>query len=636
MSRNSRSEQRKTELIKQQSLIEQKKIEISKKIQAKELLEKYKSQTNRSELLPNDGSFLENFKRLTGSSSSTNEISASSSSSSSHTVPLQLNAIPSLSLLEFEQQHHNNNSNNINNHQQQQQQHIELNDIPTPRELDLSLIPKPSSFKLDEICMPPLIEGSKIKVPKSRAELIELVSANGDGYEENLVIKCNKDELDPLLRFIFDKNCTEYLEYRREVMERRRGDKYDPLDELQYEDYKKAPSMMLQGPKTFGFHYSQQTTQEKVAKTVTTIRNDDSESTNSDTETWNSMKERNLKNLKRKAIHSRSRKQQDASTTDSSDDNIDSKDDRRYKMSSAASTSSSNSKKSGDQCEQNQLEQQQQQLDQSNANSDKTSESSSRPPKRKKSRWSEGPVIQTVVVPPPVTSSSILPAPTTIAKLATVTRSDPALLNYARQNFGTTSLTEEDWKKAEEHYKINLLFQDMQRKRQEIDQLAKNGKFKYEYDSDEDVNGGTWEHKMRTQEMEATLKWAEALNKQCHGKHHIGDFLPPEELKKFMEKYQAQKDPSRLPDVSDYKEFKLKEDNIGYQMLQKLGWKGEGTSLGVSGSGITEPINKAAPRENLQGLGANEVEAPNENDNEYEIYRKRMMLAYRFRPNPLV
>ena len=117
--------------------------------------------------------------------------SSASSSSSSHTVPLQLNAIPSSSLLEFEQQHHHNN------HQQQQ---IELNDIPTPRELDLSLIPKPSSFKLDEICMPPLIEGSKIKVPKSRAELIELVSANGDGYEENLVIKCNKDELDPLLR----------------------------------------------------------------------------------------------------------------------------------------------------------------------------------------------------------------------------------------------------------------------------------------------------------------------------------------------------------------------------------------------------------------------------------------------------
>lgn len=239
------------------------------------------------------------------------------------------------------------------------------------------------------------------------------------------------------------------------------------------------------------------------------------------------MRERNLKNLKRKAIHSRSRKQQEASTTDSSDDNNDHKDDgrydRKYKISSAASTSSSNSKKSGELCED--------QKDQSNANSDKTSEtSSSRQPKRKKSRWSEGPAIQTVVVPPPITSSSILPAPTTtIGKpmLSSITRSDPAMLNYVRQNFGTTNLTEEDWKKAEEHYKINLLFQDMQRKRQEIDQLARSGKFKYEYDSDEDVNGGTWEHKLRAQEMEATIKWAEALNKQCQGKHHIGEFLPP-------------------------------------------------------------------------------------------------------------
>jgi hypothetical protein len=43
-----------------------------------------------------------------------------------------------------------------------------------------------------------------------------------------------------------------------------------------------------------------------------------------------------------------------------------------------------------------------------------------------------------------------------------------------------------------------------------------------------------------------------------------------------------------------------------------------------------------AQQRNRQGLGANEVEAPNDNDNEYDAYRKRMMLAYRFRPNPLV
>jgi splicing factor 4 len=45
---------------------------------------------------------------------------------------------------------------------------------------------------------------------------------------------------------------------------------------------------------------------------------------------------------------------------------------------------------------------------------------------------------------------------------------------------------------------------------------------------------------------------------------------------------------------------------------------------------------RAPQRENHQGLGANDVEEPNENDNEYDAYRKRMMLAYRFRPNPLV
>lgn len=278
-------------------------------------------------------------------------------------------------------------------------------------------------------------------------------------------------------------------------------------------------------------------TQEKVVKTVTVIRNDDSESTNSDTETWNTIKERNLKNLKRKAIHSRSRKQQDLSTTDSSDENEQTgKDstrfyDRKYKMSSTASSSSSNSKKSGDQHEQQQnpdqkqkQQQKQQQQDQSNVHSDKTSESSSRPPKRKKSRWSEAPI---VVVPPAVTSASTIQAVAVKPMLTSLNRSDPALQNYARQNFGTTNLSEDDWKKAEEHYKINLLFQDMQRKRQEIEAMAKNGKFKFEYDSDEDINGGTWEHKLRSQEMEATLKWAEALNQQCHGKHHIGDFLPP-------------------------------------------------------------------------------------------------------------
>ena len=151
-------------------------------------------------------------------------------------------------------------------------------------------------------------------------------------------------------------------------------------DELQYETYRNntpSGSGPLE-PKIFG------STQESKAKTVTVIRNDDSESTNSDTETWKEAKERNLKNLKRKAIHSRSRKQHDISTTDSSDEDHHDDNarfyDRKFKMSSASSSSSGNSKKSGEQ------EQEQPTPQDSTATTlDKSLESSARPPKRKKS-----------------------------------------------------------------------------------------------------------------------------------------------------------------------------------------------------------------------------------------------------------
>lgn len=39
-------------------------------------------------------------------------------------------------------------------------------------------------------------------------------------------------------------------------------------------------------------------------------------------------------------------------------------------------------------------------------------------------------------------------------------------------------------------------------------------------------------------------------------------------------------------------------------------------------------------REQNQGLGLGEESS--DKDDEYDAYRKRMMLAYRFRPNPLV
>lgn len=217
--------------------------------------------------------------------------------------------------------------------------------------------------------------------------------------------------------------------------------------------------------------------------------------------------------------------------------------------------------------------------------------------------------------------------------LTKISRNDPALIHYARQTFGTLDLSEEQWKKAEDHYKISLLYQNLLRKREEVKRLEAQGKHKYEYDSDEETEGGTWEHKLRSAEMEATQMWAEELTAQAEGKHHIGDFLPPDELKKFMEQYNAVKQ-GKEPDLSDYKEYKLKEDNIGFQMLQKLGWT-EGQGLGSEGSGRIEPVNKATNRLDSAGLGSERPDGVSRYDDEFDAYRKRMMLAYRFRPNPL-
>lgn len=45
---------------------------------------------------------------------------------------------------------------------------------------------------------------------------------------------------------------------------------------------------------------------------------------------------------------------------------------------------------------------------------------------------------------------------------------------------------------------------------------------------------------------------------------------------------------------------------------------------------------RAQQRDSNQGLGTASNTTPEAGDNEYDAYRKRMMLAYRFRPNPLV
>ncbi|XP_070774933.1 SURP and G-patch domain-containing protein 1 isoform X2 [Enoplosus armatus] len=157
----------------------------------------------------------------------------------------------------------------------------------------------------------------------------------------------------------------------------------------------------------------------------------------------------------------------------------------------------------------------------------------------------------------------------------------------------------------------------------------------HEYDSDEEVDqqAGTWEHRFRKLEMEKTREWAESLTEMGKGKHFIGDFLPPEELEKFMETFKALKE-GRDPDYSEYKEFKLTVENLGFRMLMKMGWK-EGEGLGNEGQGIKAPVNKGITAMNGAGFGVDRPAELSKSDDEYDAFRKRMMLAYRFRPNPL-
>ena len=90
--------------------------------------------------------------------------------------------------------------------------------------------------------------------------------------------------------------------------------------------------------------------------------------------------------------------------------------------------------------------------------------------------------------------------------------------------------------------------------------------------------------------MAKTEGKAAELTQAGKGSHHIGDFLPPEELTKFMNKYKALKSGQSI-DESDYQDSKLTQENLGFKMLQRMGWS-EGKGLGTEGQGITTPVGK--------------------------------------------
>ncbi|XP_049733457.1 SURP and G-patch domain-containing protein 2 [Elephas maximus indicus] len=79
----------------------------------------------------------------------------------------------------------------------------------------------------------------------------------------------------------------------------------------------------------------------------------------------------------------------------------------------------------------------------------------------------------------------------------------------------------------------------------------------------------------------------------------------------------------KKPKDLEFAEQKLTEKNVGFQMLQKMGWK-EGHGLGSCGSGIREPVSVGTASEG-EGLGADQEHK----EDTFDIFRQRMMQMYR-------
>ncbi|XP_066491598.1 SURP and G-patch domain-containing protein 1 isoform X2 [Tiliqua scincoides] len=257
--------------------------------------------------------------------------------------------------------------------------------------------------------------------------------------------------------------------------------------------------------------------------------------------------------------------------------------------------------------------------------------------KKRKSRW--GPEEEKVDLPPPeLAQQTEDQSPTPLSE------KDLKGLGYEKGKpvglVGVTELSDAQKKQLKEQQEMQQMYDMIMKHKQAMQEMQimweKTVKeHQHGYDSDEEVDNelGTWEHQLRRMEMDKTREWAEQLTQMGRGKHFIGDFLPPDELEKFMETFKALKE-GREPDYSEYKEFKLTVENIGYQMLMKMGWK-EGEGLGSDGQGIKAPVNKGVTAVDGAGFGIDRPADLTREDDEYEAFRKRMMLAYRFRPNPL-
>ncbi|KAL5549779.1 hypothetical protein UlMin_005010 [Ulmus minor] len=114
--------------------------------------------------------------------------------------------------------------------------------------------------------------------------------------------------------------------------------------------------------------------------------------------------------------------------------------------------------------------------------------------------------------------------------------------------------------------------------------------------------------------------------------HHMGDYIPPEEMEKFLASCNDAAAQKAAKEAAE--RARIQSDNVGHKLLSKMGWK-EGEGLGSSRRGIADPIMAGNVKKDHLGVGAQNPGDVTPEDDIYEQYKKRMMLGYRHRPNPL-
>ncbi|NWV48318.1 SUGP1 protein, partial [Daphoenositta chrysoptera] len=209
---------------------------------------------------------------------------------------------------------------------------------------------------------------------------------------------------------------------------------------------------------------------------------------------------------------------------------------------------------------------------------------------------------------------------------------------------GVTELSEAQKKQLKEQQEMQQMYDMIMRHKramQEMQLLWERAvqQHQHGYDSDEEVDSelGTWEHRLRRMEMDKT-----------RGKPRGSGSGVREHLRASRDSWGRERGPGAP------RGFPGREGGPGASGARSRGVPGKGGGSG-SASGAPFPWDSregasqgpcpAAPRGILLGRGTTAVdgagfgiERPAEltkEDDEYEAFRKRMMLAYRFRPNPL-